>query len=108
MAENPSGEPSFESAIADLEKILRQLEDGSTNLEDSLTCYEHGIGLIKTCYAQLKNAELRIQKLTAIDADGNPILEPLSTEKANLLSTEPPARAARKSRPKGPGNSTEY
>jgi exodeoxyribonuclease VII small subunit len=36
MAPNESTPPRFEEALAELEVILRELEDGATSLEDSL------------------------------------------------------------------------
>jgi exodeoxyribonuclease VII small subunit len=59
----PDAEPTFENALAELEAVLRKLEDGSTTLDDSLAAYERGIGLLKACQAKLSTAELRIQQL---------------------------------------------
>ncbi len=66
----------FEDALAELEQVVRDLEDGQIGLEQSLTRYERGIGLIKACYAQLRDAEQRILLLTGTDEDGKPILQP--------------------------------
>jgi exodeoxyribonuclease VII small subunit len=66
----------FEDALASLEQIVHDLEDGSTGLEESLAKYEQGIGLLKQCYARLRDAEQRIVKLAGCDEDGKPILEP--------------------------------
>jgi exodeoxyribonuclease VII small subunit len=70
--------PSFESAVAELEKILRTLEDGSTSLEEGLAQYERGVTLLKLCYAQLQAAEHRISILAGLDGDGKPVLEPFN------------------------------
>jgi exodeoxyribonuclease VII small subunit len=67
---------SFEQALAELERIVRELEDGQTGLEDALARYEVGIQLIKRCYNQLGQAEQRILLLTGQDAAGRPILQP--------------------------------
>ena len=53
----------FEQALAELESILRQLEDGTTNLETSLASYAHGVGLIRLCYKQLQDAEQKVKLL---------------------------------------------
>ena len=37
----------FEQALAELESILRELEDGTTSLEDALERYERGVGLLR-------------------------------------------------------------
>ena len=67
---------SFEQALAELDKVVRELEDGKIGLEDSLRQYEHGIGLLARCHAQLRQAELRILELVGVDDDGNPRVRP--------------------------------
>jgi len=68
--------PAFEDALAELERILRSLEDGATSLEESLAQYERGVSLLKCCYQKLRNAEQRIVLLTGADEDGRPALQP--------------------------------
>jgi exodeoxyribonuclease VII small subunit len=41
-----------------------------------LTRYEAGVGLLKRCYAQLRQAEQRILLLTGTDAEGQAITQP--------------------------------
>jgi exodeoxyribonuclease VII small subunit len=65
----------FEQALAELERILRDLEDGTTSLEDALARYERGIALLRQCYGQLKDAEQRIHLLVGTDDDGTPDLQ---------------------------------
>src|SRR5262245_11710910 len=67
--------PSFEDSLAELEGIVRTLEDGTTGLDEALAAYERGVGLLKGCYQHLRQAEQRILKLTGTDADGRPTLE---------------------------------
>jgi exodeoxyribonuclease VII small subunit len=67
---------NFEQSLKDLEQILRHLEDGETGLEEALAHYEKGVGLLKQCYGQLRQAELRIQKLTGETPDGQPLTVP--------------------------------
>ena len=76
MTETPVEPLNFEQALTALEHVVQQLEDGQVGLEESLACYEKGIGLIKQCHGQLHNVEQRIAKLTGVDADGKPTLEP--------------------------------
>jgi exodeoxyribonuclease VII small subunit len=66
----------FEQSLAELERIIHQLEDGQTGLDEALACYERGVGLLKHCYAQLRQVEQRILLLTGIDEQGEPILQP--------------------------------
>jgi exodeoxyribonuclease VII small subunit len=65
----------FEQALAELERILRDLEDGTTSLEDALARYERGIVLLRQCYGQLKDAEQRIRLLAGTDDEGTPALQ---------------------------------
>jgi exodeoxyribonuclease VII small subunit len=53
----------FESAIAELESIVRKLEDGDLPLEQSLELYERGVQLSRFCHARLEDAERRIEIL---------------------------------------------
>lgn len=75
MSPTSSESLSFEQALAELERILRSLEDGATTLEESLAQYERGVGLLKGCYQHLREAEQRIVKVAGLDADGKPVLE---------------------------------
>ena len=54
----------FESAIAELEKIVKQLEDGDLPLDRSLALFERGVSLSRYCHDQLGSAERRIEQLT--------------------------------------------
>jgi exodeoxyribonuclease VII small subunit len=76
MSDAPPDSPTFEQALAELEQIVRELEDGQTGLEAALASYEKGVGLLKRCYGQLRAAEQRIVQLTGVDAEGRPVLQP--------------------------------
>jgi exodeoxyribonuclease VII small subunit len=67
---------SFEQALAELESILRELEDGTTNLEDALARYERGVGLLRQCYAQLRDAEQKVKLLAGLTDEGGAELKP--------------------------------
>ena len=54
----------FEAAIAELETIVKKLEDGDATLEQSLALYERGVQLSRFCHARLEEAERRIEILT--------------------------------------------
>jgi len=54
----------FESAIGELEKIVKQLEEGDLPLEKSLALFERGVELSRYCHEQLGAAERRIELLT--------------------------------------------
>ncbi len=54
----------FEAAIAELESIVKKLEEGGDlSLEESLKLYERGVTLSKFCHARLEDAERRIELL---------------------------------------------
>jgi len=61
----------FEAALQELETIVDQLEKGAVSLDDSIKLYERGEALKKRCDDLLKNAEMRIEKIT-LSADGKP------------------------------------
>ena len=61
----------FEKALAELEDIVTRLERGNVALEDSIAIYERGEALKKHCDGLLRNAEMRIEKIT-LGADGKP------------------------------------
>jgi len=53
----------FEAAIAELETIVKKLDDGDLPLETSLQLYERGVQLSRFCHARLEEAEHRIEIL---------------------------------------------
>lgn len=55
--------PSFESALAELEKIVEAMEEGQMPLEQSLTAYKRGAELLKFCQAQLQDAQQQVKIL---------------------------------------------
>ena len=54
---------TFEEALAKLEAIAEQIEDGRIGLEESITRYEEGMTLVKQCRGILAKAEQRIAQL---------------------------------------------
>ena len=61
----------FETAIAELEQIVRELEGGKVPLEQSVAMYERGEALKARCEELLKQAEARVEKIT-LDRSGKP------------------------------------
>jgi len=53
----------FESALAELDRIAKALEEGDLPLEKSLELYERGVQLSRFCHARLEAAERRIEIL---------------------------------------------
>jgi exodeoxyribonuclease VII small subunit len=54
----------FESAIAELDAIVKQMEEGDLPLDKSLALFERGVALSRYCQEQLAAAERRIEQLT--------------------------------------------
>ena len=89
----PACEPStFEKALADLENIVRELEDGKIGLEESLARYEQGVTLLKHCYGQLRRMEQRIVELTGQDENGNPLTKPFE-HSASIAAAKSPKKS---------------
>jgi exodeoxyribonuclease VII small subunit len=53
----------FESATAELDAIVRKLEEGDLPLEKSMELYERGLQLSRFCHARIEEAERRIELL---------------------------------------------
>lgn len=70
---------SFEASLSDLEKIVRQLEDGDLPLEESLKLFEIGVKLSRECQERLAKAERRIEVLLK-DEDGTLELQSIEPE----------------------------
>ncbi len=57
----------FESALAELEALVSRMEAGDMTLEASLAAFERGVKLTRHCQAALRDAELKVKKLTEDD-----------------------------------------
>ncbi len=55
---------TFEDGMQALEIIVRSLEQGELPLEEALSAFERGIGLVRQLNARLTDAEARIEVLT--------------------------------------------
>ena len=70
---------SFEDALAELEAIVRGLEEGKSNLEDAIGAYERGAALKRHCQRKLKEAKAKVDKIS-IGPDGVAELESMDLE----------------------------
>ncbi len=66
---------SFEAALAELEKIVGQLESGQAPLEQSIELYERGAALKAHCETRLEAARLRVEKIV-VGPSGAVAVEP--------------------------------
>lgn len=58
-------EMSFEDALAALEAVVKQLEDGQVPLDQSITLYERGDALRKHCEGKLRDAQMKVDRIIA-------------------------------------------
>jgi exodeoxyribonuclease VII small subunit len=59
----PSGELSFEKALAELEKIVTRMESGELSLEQALATHKRGLELARFCQQQLEAAQQQVKVL---------------------------------------------
>lgn len=62
---------SFEAALDQLGRIVRQLEEGQVPLDEAIALYERATALKAHCDARLRDAEARIERIR-LSADGTP------------------------------------
>lgn len=93
--DSPDAPHTFETALAQLQMIVSQLEDGALGLEQSLAQFEQGVGLLRNCYQILEQAEQKIEMLIGADAAGNPITAPFDAS-ATFEMEQAPKKPARR------------
>jgi exodeoxyribonuclease VII small subunit len=71
MDEGAIDQMSFEAALAELEQIVRTLEQGASPLDQSIELYQRGDRLKRHCEARLKAAQERIEQIS-LGPDGQP------------------------------------
>lgn len=101
-AEPELPELGFEDAMSRLEEIVERLESGAGTLDESLEDYSNAVKLMKACHKQLEAAELKIEILSGLDADGNPITEPFESNSSDSLEEKQVKRSQRRSAKQDP------
>jgi exodeoxyribonuclease VII small subunit len=74
---SPDAELTFEKALAELEKIVAQMEGGGLGLEQALAAHQRGLELVRYCQQRLDTAQQQVKvlegeilkPLAALDAD---------------------------------------
>lgn len=87
MKKSEARAKNFESSLAALERIVRELERGDLPLEESLRLFEEGVTLSRECQERLNQAERRIETLLR-DADGRPVLSAFGEEAEELRPSD--------------------
>jgi exodeoxyribonuclease VII small subunit len=59
----PSGELTFERALAELEKIVHSMESGELSLEQALATHKRGLELARHCQQRLEAAQQQVKVL---------------------------------------------
>lgn len=70
---------TFEQSLKRLDEIVKSLERGDVSLADSMTLFEEGTALIKSCSTMLDQAEQKVVMLKK-GADGTPAELPFDAE----------------------------
>ena len=86
----------FEDSLAELESIVAELESGKLGLSEALGRYEQGVRHLRVCQQLLQRAERRIELLSGVDADGNPIKQSLDDRELDSLEAKAAARGQRR------------
>jgi exodeoxyribonuclease VII small subunit len=66
---------SFEEALAELERIVRQLEEGKGKLDEAIDAYSRGMLLKRHCESKLAEAQARVDRIV-LGPDGVPATQP--------------------------------
>jgi exodeoxyribonuclease VII small subunit len=74
-----SDDRPFEEALAELEALVRRLEQGELSLEDSLAAFERGMALVRQLGTRLDDVSQRVEVLLRA-ADGSLATRPLADE----------------------------
>ena len=76
---NSTKPKTFESSLEELERIVRELEQGELTLEKSLELFEQGVKLSRECQERLNQAERRIEILMR-DNQGRATVRPFDPQ----------------------------
>ncbi|MCP5159351.1 MAG: exodeoxyribonuclease VII small subunit [Gammaproteobacteria bacterium] len=53
----------FEVALAELENLVKHLEQGDLSLEETLQCFKQGVSLVKNCQVTLQHVERQVEQV---------------------------------------------
>ncbi|RLA01674.1 MAG: exodeoxyribonuclease VII small subunit [Gammaproteobacteria bacterium] len=80
MAKKIPEKPDFEASLKELETLVETMEKGDLSLEDSLSHFERGVQLSRTCQQALKEAEQKVEIL--MKKSGQDDIAPFDSEDA--------------------------
>lgn len=70
---------TFEQALGELERIVQELERGQLDLDAAIKAYERGSQLKAHCTAKLREAQLRVERIS-LASDGKAHAEPVDLD----------------------------
>jgi exodeoxyribonuclease VII small subunit len=79
MTDSREERPPFEEAMAELETLVRRLEQGELPLEEALAAFERGMVLVRSLAARLEDVAQRVEVLLRA-SDGSLVTRPLPDE----------------------------
>jgi exodeoxyribonuclease VII small subunit len=91
FSSQPAESVKFEDELGDLEAIVTQIDSGELSLEEAITAFERGVGLVRSLNQRLDAAEGRIELLMRGASGG---LRSTALESVNGSSAEEPATGA--------------
>ena len=80
MAKKLPANTDFEKSLKELESLVEKMEHGDLSLEDSLSHFERGVQLSRTCQQALKTAEQKVEVL--MKKNGQEDITPFDSEDA--------------------------
>lgn len=60
---------AFETALAELDNLVGQLEQGELPLEEALQRFERGVNLVRVCQTALRLAEQKVEQVLEHNGD---------------------------------------
>lgn len=99
---NPAAKsgPDFEQCLEELSSIVGRLESGELTLDESLEQYELGVNRLMACYNHLTAAERRIEVVSGVDAEGNPVAKPFDELADDQVQHDSTTRSRKRSTPR--------
>lgn len=86
MAEKNIDEMTFKEASIELEQIVRSLEAGDLELEESLKRYGRGVELLRSLRSRLNDAEQKVRVLLDATSESAPVTDTVSAPSTAFIN----------------------
>ena len=96
-ADEAAGEQpeSFEGSYGRVEEIVRQLEQGTLGLDESLELYQVAVRHLRYCHQRLDHAQRKVELLRGVEPDGSYSADPFDVEDGGATGQDAPRRSRR-------------